>query len=120
MSSQKNLGFFQRLKFAYSGILATLRKEKSFRTQTAISIGMLLLSLVIRPDLKWCAIFCLCIGNVLSFELINSAVESICDFTTSEFQPQIKFTKDCAAGAVLISSIASVFIFLLFLLSLRS
>ncbi|MBM4317535.1 MAG: diacylglycerol kinase, partial [Deltaproteobacteria bacterium] len=44
-------------------------------------------------------------------------LESICDHVTTDIHPQIKIAKDCAAGAVLISSVFSLFIFFLFILS---
>lgn len=74
---------------------------------------------MIRPAPLWCALFILCVGNVMALELFNSALESLCDFTTEQKHPKIKIAKDCAAGAVLLSSIASVIVFIFFLLSLR-
>ncbi len=118
MLENKNLNFLKRLNFAFAGIQFALKSEKSFRTHLLISIGLLFLSLIIHPDSKWSAIFCICVGNVLACELINSALEALCHFVSIEQQPQIKIAKDCAAGAVLISSIASVAVFGIFLTSL--
>lgn len=56
----------------------------------------------------------------MAFELLNSALESLCDFSTEDKHPKIKVAKDCAAGAVLLTSIASVVVFIFFLISLRS
>ena len=51
-----------------------------------------------------------CIGLVISLEMINSAVEILCDMVTTDFHPKIKIIKDVAAGAVLVASIASLVI----------
>lgn len=118
MNSEKNLPFLRRLKFASSGIVFAFKTEKSFRTHTAVSFLLLVVSLLIRPTLQWTAIFCLCVANVMSFELLNSAIESVCDFLTYEENSKIKIAKDCAAGAVLLSSIASVVVFVFYLISL--
>jgi diacylglycerol kinase len=120
LNTNKNLTFLKRLKFALSGIRFSFLNEKSFRTHSLLSCSLLVLSLVIRPNLLWCALFSLCVGNVMALELFNSALESLCDFTTEERDPKIKIAKDCAAGAVLLSSIASVVVFIFFLFSLRN
>ena len=52
---------------------------------------------------------------VLSFELINSALEATIDLISSDFHPLAKLAKDAAAGAVLLSSILAVFIGLIVL-----
>jgi diacylglycerol kinase len=57
-----------------------------------------------------------CIASVLSFEMINSAIEKICNLVHPTYHPAIKTIKDMAAGAVLfvsvISSIIGAIIFL--------
>jgi diacylglycerol kinase (ATP) len=54
-----------------------------------------------------------CIGMVLSAEAMNTALEQLADEVTEERKERIRRVKDMAAGAVLISSIASVVVALL-------
>lgn len=112
---KKNLNFIKRLKFATNGICYAVKNEKSFRTHTLLAIALLFFSVLIRPSLIWAAIFCLCVAVVMGLELVNSGLESLCDLISKEPNHNIKVAKDCAAGAVLISSLISVVVFLLFL-----
>ena len=57
----------------------------------------------------------LTIGGVISAEMFNTAIEELCDKVSPEYHPLIKFSKDCAAGAVLVLAIfAAVTCFVLF------
>ena len=47
---------------------------------------------------------------VISLEMVNSALERICDGITKERKPWIRDAKDAAAGAVLTSAIGSVIV----------
>lgn len=52
----------------------------------------------------------LTIGGVISAEMVNTAIEELCDKVSKEYHPLIKTCKDAAAGAVLILAIFSVII----------
>ena len=52
----------------------------------------------------WC-ITLLTASSVIGFELINTAVESLCDFVQPSFHPLIKITKDISSGCVLVSAV---------------
>jgi diacylglycerol kinase (ATP) len=48
---------------------------------------------------------------VLTLELLNTAIESVVDLTVEQtYHKLAKIAKDCAAGAVLISAMASVMV----------
>lgn len=46
-------------------------------------------------------------GIVCATELLNSAIEALCDLVTIQTHPLIKIAKDTASGATLIASIAT-------------
>ena len=48
-----------------------------------------------------------CSMLVLSMELVNTAIENVCDLISTEFNPLIKVIKDVAAAAVLVSAAGS-------------
>lgn len=50
----------------------------------------------------------LCSMLVLMLEMVNTALEYLCDTITTEYNPIIKVVKDVTAGAVLISAVGSV------------
>ncbi len=61
---------------------------------------------------EW-AILLLCIGLVLSFEMLNHALEKLCNLVHPAQHPLIKTAKDVAAAAVLWSAVISAIIGLL-------
>lgn len=53
---------------------------------------------------------------VLVLEMMNTALEYVCNLVTENYHPAVKVIKDLAAGAVLISAVGSVVIaFIIFL-----
>lgn len=56
---------------------------------------------------EWAAL-ALAIGFVIAMEAVNTAVEHLADRVSKEKDEFIRCCKDCSAGAVLISAIASV------------
>ncbi len=52
----------------------------------------------------------LTIGVVMAAETMNTAVEKLCDFTENRLSSKIRLVKDLAAGAVLLSALAAVFV----------
>ncbi len=50
----------------------------------------------------------LTIGGVISAEMVNTAIEELCDKVSREYNPLIKAAKDAAAGAVLVLAIFAV------------
>jgi diacylglycerol kinase len=56
---------------------------------------------------EWIAV-CFCIAFVITIEMMNTAIEKLCDVVYKEKHPVIKQVKDIAAGAVLISAFFSI------------
>jgi len=103
----KNQAFLRRLGFALAGIGAACRSEHSFKTQLVATAAVIGVLLWLEPAPMWWAIAALTIGFVLAAEVFNTAVEGLADHLHPEQHPAIKVVKDCAAGAVLIASIAA-------------
>lgn len=55
----------------------------------------------------------LCCMLVISLELLNTALEAVCDALSPSYHPGIGFAKDAAAGAVLVSAVGSVVVALI-------
>lgn len=49
-----------------------------------------------------------CCMLVLSMELLNTAIENVCNLVSTDFHPLIKIIKDTAAASVLVSAMGSV------------
>jgi diacylglycerol kinase (ATP) len=104
----KNQPFLQRSVFALAGLAYALRSESSFRTQVVAAMGVVALLVWLRPAPVWWGLVLLTCAIVLAAELFNTAVEVLADHLHPEQHPRIKVMKDCAAGAVLIASVAAV------------
>ena len=75
-------------------------------TLVAISWGLFL-----RVNALEMAIVSLTCALVMVLELINTALESVVDLTVGQsYHDLAKIAKDCAAGAVLIASIAALLV----------
>lgn len=59
--------------------------------------------------IEWIFIL-LCIGGVITLELINSSIENVVDLVTEETHPLAKKAKDMAAAAVFFFALVSVVI----------
>ncbi|MBS1510588.1 MAG: diacylglycerol kinase family protein [Bacteroidetes bacterium] len=103
-------------KYAWRGITTCLKNEIHFRIHccAALLVGLMGYFLKLSP-LEWAAVI-ICIAFVLTAELLNSALERLCNMIEPSQHPIIKMIKDMAAGAVLIAASGSVvvalFIFL--------
>jgi diacylglycerol kinase (ATP) len=49
-------------------------------------------------------------SGVLAAEILNTAIEKICDFIHPDFDKRIGFIKDISAGAVVLMAILSVIV----------
>lgn len=96
-------------KFGFEGIAAAAR-ERNVQIHFGISVFVVLSGFFFEINkYEWIAII-LCIGGMVSLEMMNTAIERTVDMYTEEFHPLAKQAKDIAAGAVLIFAIASVII----------
>ena len=57
--------------------------------------------------LEWTLLVCM-LTLILSVELINTAIESVCDLITKEYNPKIKIAKDCGSAATFVVFCATV------------
>lgn len=113
-SPRKNRPFGARLVVALHGIAAAWRRERSFRTQTAVALLAMSALIALRPPLLWWAIVVVAMGLVLGLELMNSALEALVDHLHPDEHPEVRLIKDMAAGGVLLGSVAALVVAVLF------
>jgi undecaprenol kinase len=107
MRTSKNQSFLSRLRFAWAGIVHALRAEHSVRFHL-LALGLVLVVLaILRPEPEWWAMVMLASAAVISAELFNTAIEHLADHLHPEIHPSIRIVKDCAAAAVLVTSLAA-------------
>ena len=106
--AEKNLSFARRLRFALAGLAHALRAERSLQTQAVIFVLVLVALSLFRPAPVWWALVLFASAAVLAAELFNTAIEHLADHLHPELHPSIRIVKDCAAGAVLLTSAGAV------------
>ncbi len=93
--------------YAWAGIKNCFLSEPNFRIHTVAAIVVIIFSAMLKiSTAEWIAV-CFCIALVVSMEMINTAIEKLCDAVRKEIHPAIKKVKDIAAGAVLVSAVFS-------------
>jgi len=108
MESKHSL--FKSFQFAFEGLKTALIKGRNFKIQIGLGILSIFLGIILKiSSFEWVDLF-LIIATVLILELINTSIEAIVDLVSPEIQEKAKIAKDVSAGAVLIASIAAVFI----------
>jgi len=97
-------------KYAAEGIFYSYKKGTHFKIHTIAAIVVTILGFIYEISLnEWLALI-LISSAVIASETMNTAVEEACDVLHPEHHPGAKLAKHCAAGAVLILSIAAVLI----------
>ena len=90
-------------------------QQSSFRIQLAAAIIVLVVLVALEAAPHWWALILLPTGGVLAAELMNTALEKLCDRVHPQIHPDIQIAKDCAAGSVLILALTSVAVFIAYL-----
>lgn len=102
--------------FAFEGIFYSFKKGIHFKSHVTAAVIVVVLGLIYPiSTLEW-LILILTISAVISAEAMNTAVEEACDVLHPEHHPRARLAKHCAAGAVLILSIAALLIGLIIFL----
>ena len=108
MNKQQNL--FKSFSNAFNGLWIFLLHDRNGKIHLAATIAVIMLSFALNISLnEWFAVL-LCIAMVMSLEMINAAIEKLCDVVHKDFNPAIKTIKHISAAAVLWASIISAII----------
>lgn len=99
--------FLKSFKYAGKGAVTTFRLGFNFKVMIVLALCAVLFGFVfaIAPH-EWALIF-ICIGMVLGAECLNTAIEAVVDLVCPDYHDLAERAKDCAAGGVLLTSIAS-------------
>jgi len=87
-----------------------LKSERNFQLEfLAFLINLFLIFYLNLSNVDTALILIVSFG-VLSAEILNTAIEKICDFIQPGFDKRIGFIKDISAGAVVLMTVASVIV----------
>ncbi len=98
--------FLKSFIYAFNGIALSL-KQRNMKIHICCAILVISGGFVFKiTQTEWFAIL-ICIGVVLSLEMVNTAIEHLVDLVEPNHNPKAGAIKDIAAGAVLVSAIIS-------------
>ncbi len=90
--------------YAFKGVMFVFKNECNFRLHIIATVAVIFSGFLFSiTKTEWLFII-FAVSIVLSFEMINSAVEYLSDFVSPDYSDIIKTVKDASAGAVLISA----------------
>lgn len=84
--------------------------ERNGKIQLAATTVVIALAVGLKVNATEWQTVLLCVALVLCLEMMNTAIETLCNVVQEETHPKIKIVKDVAAGAVLLSCIISVIV----------
>ena len=99
--------------YAIEGIIYSFNKGTHFKIHIAFAIFVIVLGLIYKLSVYEWLVIILISSAVISSEAINTAIEEACDVLHPEHHPGARLANHCAAGGVLILSVAAVLIGLL-------
>jgi diacylglycerol kinase (ATP) len=92
---------------AISGFCWFASHERHAGLHLSAALAVVIAGVVLRINrVEWCLVLC-CVGGVIAAEMLNTAVERLCDRVTQNREEDIRRIKDVSAGAVLVVSLAA-------------
>ena len=116
---QSKFSILKRLlsfKFAFQGIRLLFKEEQNSWVHLLFTVLAIALAVWLKISLLEWVLVVFCIGFVFVAEIINTAIENICDFISPERHSMIKRIKDLSAAAVLFSAVTSLIVGILIFL----
>lgn len=102
--------FFKSFAYAFRGIVSAIMTQRNFRFHIIVTICVIAFSLFYDLTKYEYMILVLIIALVISLELVNTALEKTVDICSPNYSKLAEISKNCAAGAVLVSAIGAVVI----------
>lgn len=102
-NKEKEVGLIENVlnkcKYSLQGIKYCLQNESSFVLVAICASIIIVLGIIFDITFfEWCAAF----GSLMLIsviELINTAIEAVCDLVTLDYSEYIKVAKDCGSAA---------------------
>lgn len=97
-------------RWATNGICTVWCEEINFRIEAIVALAVLISALCLNFSMLEWIIIIGCIGAVLASEMLNTAVEDLCDKVEPHTDSVIGKIKDIMGGFVLVVSLTASFI----------
>jgi diacylglycerol kinase len=99
--------FLKSFAYAFEGLKIVWIEEQNFRIQTVISVVVLLVAYFFSFSYIEFVVIIIAISLVLLAEVLNTAIEDVCNTIESGHNLEIKKIKDIIAAGVLVCATAS-------------
>ncbi|WP_428069251.1 diacylglycerol kinase family protein [Chryseobacterium gambrini] len=98
------------LRNAFRGVFLMMKYERNFQLEFAAFLVNVFLIFYLNLSSTDTILILMVSFGVLATEILNTAIEKICDFVQPDFDKRIGFIKDISAGAVVLMAILSVIV----------
>ncbi len=105
--------FFKSFLFAGKGIAYAFRSQPNFRFEVLSAFAVFTAGCFFQITAAEWIICILCIALVLFAELVNTALETLTDLVSPEYNPLAGKAKDLAAASVLVTAVLAAVVGLL-------
>jgi diacylglycerol kinase (ATP) len=95
-------------QFAFDGIYQFFVTQHNAIVHAVASLLVIVLAILVKIPATQCLFLLFSMGLVWMAELFNTAIEKLCDMVCPQQHPHIKFIKDVAAAAVLVTALVAV------------
>lgn len=96
--------------YSLAGLRATLRRDLAFRLEMIAFVGLMPVPFIVTElSMAQKTIMLVTLMIPMVIELLNSAIEALCNIITTQYHNDIKFIKDAASAAVLVAVIIMLF-----------
>ena len=94
-------------EFAINGFWVALKEQRNLRIHLFISTLVLVVAYLLKISFLEFSILLLCIGLVISLELVNSSIEGLVDLVSPKKKELAGKVKDISASAVLVAAVVA-------------
>lgn len=98
----------ESFQHALRGLGLCIHGERNFRVHMVAAFYVTVFALIGRASAAEGAILCICFGLTMGAELMNTAIERLCDRQASGYDGYVRNAKDIAAAGVFVCAVACV------------
>lgn len=97
--------YIKAFGYAFEGIASFFRTERNAHLHLIAAVAVSILGIYLEVTSHQWLWIASAIASVIICEMINTAIEKLCNRITTAHDPEIKVIKDIAAGFVLLASV---------------
>ena len=96
----------ESFQHALRGLGLCIKGERNFRVHMVTAFYVTVFALMGRADAVEGAVLCICFGLTMGAELMNTAIERLCDRQAYGYDGYVRSAKDNAAAGVFVCAVA--------------